>query len=322
VASAWLDTQEPLGLATATLRVPGVFSVDPVEFMNRFSANSGILCALLPQMIVGLGEKTNTEQLRVIVSYMRAIEEADELPEMTTPIKSDILDKLNIPLDPDIALKTLEQSTGIAGLADTLCLYSSDRLRERARHCDEYLSAQALLEQTASQVTAELVAQHGLISWGVSIKLARESRYIGTAEEKARAGLPHYAPDGSVLGDYRLAGTTADGRVLTYVTASDEAIKGSSIGPSTMSAHDRIGDTWYPSVDDALRGTRADSPGYLEVMGMIAQAVQNYADTDDGPAMAADFDDDVMNGDDYMRPVRGWTLANASVGLDEVSLLG
>jgi hypothetical protein len=57
-------------------------------------------------------------------------------------------------------------------------------------------------------------------------------------------------------------------------------------------------------------------------MGMIAQAVQNYADTDDGPAMAADFDDDVMNGDDYMRPVRGWTLANASVGLDEVSLLG
>jgi hypothetical protein len=57
-------------------------------------------------------------------------------------------------------------------------------------------------------------------------------------------------------------------------------------------------------------------------MGMIAQVVQNYADTDDGPAMAADFDDDVMNGDDYMRPVRGWPLANASVGLDEVSLLG
>lgn len=335
VASAWLDTRPATGLAHAARRVPGLFNLDPTHFMNRYESNPGVLCALLPQLVSTLTPTPDRENLSTLVTYINFLEKNAKVPELLSPIKASALDRLGIATTPDLtkptrlfqtspdptrlALSALESTLEIDHLARALFLGPRDRLIYTARRTDEYISAQANLEQIGSRVTDELRNRCGLVAWAVSLTPAQDYGYAPDSDP-ARFALPKYSSRGVPLGEYRICGLDSSARVFTYYTANSESAL-EFIGSRTMSAADEINDTWHPSEKDALRGTARVAPGADELTSLMAEVVLAHRDTEYAEELSEMFDDTLLNADEYLRPIRGWLLAQVQTPL-AVDLLG
>ena len=182
----------------------------------------------------------------------------------------------------------------------------------------EFAAAQAQADRRVQAVTETLVKRHGLVRHQCEAVLRREGF------TSPRAGLP-VVLDGVAMLNYALVGLTEDGRVFFYKDNDEFALEFADDGTPHLPGPDdedvaldafaddnTDGVFWYPSQDDAVRGTRVRAEGYEERLQGDKEALEESIGTPLEPIHRALYEETFFSGGEYEgdREIRARLLAS------------